>query len=103
LATSRWLTSVSDTVRAALAKARAVASASPSSVSNARLPRAAIAGGHTSGAPGANAATAPTTRGSASHSIAIASAASRAWSSVCATTKATASPTWRTSSRARIG
>src|SRR5262249_61384103 len=67
-------------------------------VSNTRLPE-----GHTFGASDASARVAPITAGSGSQSIAIASAASRARSIVLATTKATASPTWRTSSCARIG
>ena len=44
-----------------------------------------------------------TTAGSSSMSTSIASAASRAWASVSATTAAIGSPTWRTTPSARIG
>ena len=90
LVTRRWLTMLSETVLAAAANAAAVARASPSVISKAALPARS---GHTCGAPGLRASSAPTTWGSGCQSIVIASAASFACSMVSATMKATASPT----------
>src|SRR2546423_12783229 len=84
----------------ALAKAASAAFLSPIETSNSTLPGLS---GQTCGAPGLTALTRPTTEGSGVHLTSIASIASRAWSMVSATTKATASPTWRTSSLARMG
>ena len=91
---------LSVTILAAAAKALAVAAGSPSVASKAALPARS---GHTSGAPGASAAGALITCGSGVQSIDMASAASLPCSTVSATMKATASPTWRATSRASTG
>src|SRR4051812_7775231 len=100
LVMTRGLTIVTSATACALAKAASVAFLSPTGTSNSTLPGLSD---QTSGAPCLTALTTPTTEASGVHFPSIASIASRAWSMVSATTKATASPTWRTSSLARIG
>src|SRR3954469_12727124 len=100
LVMTRGLTIVTSATACAFAKAASVAFLSPTGTSNSTLPDLS---GQTCGAPGLTALTRPATAGSGVHLTSIASIASRAWSMLSAPTKATASPTWRTSSLARIG
>src|SRR6185437_11846363 len=100
LATTRGLTIEISATACAFAKAASVAALSPIGTSNKMLPGLSD---QTCAAPGLTALAAPDAAGSAVQLTAIASIASRARSTVSATTKAMASPTWRTSSLARIG
>ena len=100
LVTTRGLTMEISATACAFANAASAAFLSPIETSNSTLPGLS---GQTCGAPFFTALTTPTTAGSGVHLTSIASIASRAWSIVSATTKATASPTWRTSSFGRIG
>jgi hypothetical protein len=102
LATTRLLTISSRVTCLALAKAASVASASVMSLSQSNTILPGI-WSKSCGAPGAIAARESTTAGRSAYSTSIASAASRAWFSVSATTKATGWPTWRTLPMARTG